>query len=39
METCYDVAIVGAGVQGSATAYYLKKKAGVKKVLLLDQVL
>ena len=36
--TCYDVTVLGAGVEGSSTAYYLTKKAGVKKVLLLEQV-
>ena len=35
---CYDVAVLGAGVQGSSTAYYLTQKAGVEKVLLLEQV-
>lgn len=38
-ETCFDVVVVGAGVQGSATAYYLTQKAGTKKVLLLEQVI
>ena len=37
-EACYDIVVLGAGVQGSATAYYLIQKAGVKKVLLLEQV-
>ena len=35
---CFDVAVLGAGVQGSATAYYLARKSGIKKVLLLEQV-
>ncbi len=34
----YEVIVVGAGIQGSATAYYLAKKVGLKKVLLLEQV-
>ena len=34
----YEVAVLGAGVQGSSTAYYLTRKAGVKRVLLLEQV-
>ncbi len=34
----YDVTVLGAGVEGSSTAYYLTKKAGVKRVLLLEQV-
>ncbi len=38
METTYDVTVLGAGVEGSSTAYYLTKKARVKKVLLLEQV-
>lgn len=32
----YDVIIVGAGITGAATAYFLKKR-GVEKVLLLDR--
>ncbi len=36
---CYEVIVVGAGVQGSSTAYYLAQKAQVVNVLLLDQVL
>jgi len=35
---CYEAIIVGAGIQGSATAYYLAKKLRVKNVLLLEQV-
>ena len=38
-EKCYDVVVLGAGIQGSSTAYYLQRKAGVEKVLLLEQVL
>ena len=34
----YDVVVLGAGVEGSSTAYYLKNKAGVRRVLLLEQV-
>ena len=34
----YEAAVLGAGVQGSATAYYLAKKAGIQRVLLLEQV-
>ena len=33
----YDVIVVGAGVEGSATAFYLASR-GTKKVLLLEQV-
>ncbi len=35
---CYDVIVLGAGVQGSSTAYYLTQKAGIERVLLLEQV-
>lgn len=37
-ELWYDVVVLGAGVQGSATAYYLTQKANIKRVLLLEQV-
>ena len=33
----YDVAIVGAGIEGSAAGYYLTN-SGMKNVLLLEQV-
>ena len=35
-EKSYDVIVVGAGIIGSSTAYYLKKQ-GVSKVLLLEK--
>ena len=35
--TVFDVIVVGAGVEGSATAYQLIKHGG-KRVLLLEQV-
>ena len=35
--TVFDVIVVGAGVEGSATAYQLIKN-GAKNVLLLEQV-
>ena len=35
--TAYDVIVVGAGVEGSATAYQLVSH-GAKRVLLLEQV-
>ena len=35
---CYEAIVVGAGIQGSATAYYLTNKLLVKDVLLLEQV-
>ena len=37
MEQIYEVAVLGAGVEGSATAYYLASK-GTRPVLLLEQV-
>lgn len=37
-STEYDVLIIGAGVQGSATAYYLTNKLRVERVLLLERV-
>jgi glycine/D-amino acid oxidase-like deaminating enzyme len=36
MPQRYDAIVVGAGVSGTATAYHLKK-AGLKRVLLLDR--
>ena len=32
----YDVIVVGAGISGAATAYFLKKR-GVENVLLLER--
>ena len=32
-----DAVVIGAGIEGSATAYYLLKK-GLKDVLMLEQV-
>src|SRR5437773_12534860 len=37
LRSSYDVVIVGAGVHGLATAYYLGKEHGVRKVALLDK--
>ncbi len=37
LKSAYDVVIVGAGVHGLATAYYLGKLFGVRKVALLDK--
>ncbi len=37
LKSAYDVVIVGAGVHGLATAYYLGKLHGVRKVALLDK--
>ena len=36
MASSYDVVVVGAGISGSSTAYWLKKK-GVDRVLLLEK--
>lgn len=36
-EEVYEVAVIGAGVIGSITAYYFASK-GTKPVLLLEQV-
>ena len=33
----YDAIVVGAGIEGSSTAYHIANK-GVKKVALLEQV-
>ena len=33
----YEVIVIGAGVEGSATGYYLTSR-GIKNVLLLEQV-
>ena len=37
MPTQFDVIVVGAGVEGSATAYQLISN-GAKRILLLEQV-
>jgi len=37
LQSSYDVVIIGAGIHGLATAYYLGKRHGVKKVALLDR--
>ena len=37
MTEVYEVAVLGAGVMGSATAYYLASR-GTRPVLLLEQV-
>ena len=36
-DEVYDIIVVGAGIEGSATAYYLKSRFK-NKVLLLEQV-
>jgi sarcosine oxidase subunit beta len=37
LQSSYDVVIIGAGIHGLATAYYLGKHHGVKKIALLDR--
>jgi sarcosine oxidase subunit beta len=37
LEPTYDVVVVGAGVHGLATAYYLAKHHGVSRVAVLDR--
>ena len=37
MDEVYEVAVLGAGIMGSATAYYLVSR-GIRPVLLLEQV-
>ena len=34
----YDVVVIGAGIEGSATAYYLVNSKKSVKTLLLEQV-
>lgn len=36
-ETCYDVIIVGGGIMGSTTAYYLTKKDPQLKVVVIER--
>jgi sarcosine oxidase subunit beta len=37
LRSAYDVVIIGAGIHGLATAYYLGKHHGVRKIALLDK--
>jgi sarcosine oxidase, subunit beta len=37
LRPSYDVVIIGAGIHGLATAYYLGKLHGLKKIALLDK--
>ena len=38
-DEVFDVIVIGAGVEGSATAYQLTKLAGKKRIALVEQVL
>jgi sarcosine oxidase subunit beta len=37
LQPSYDVVIIGAGIHGLATAYYLGKRHGIKRIALLDK--
>ena len=37
-DTGYDVIVIGAGVEGSATAYQLTRLAKEKRIALVEQV-
>ena len=37
LKGAYDIVIIGAGVHGLATAYYLGRRYGVRKIALLDK--
>ena len=37
-DKVFDVIVIGAGVEGSATAYQLTKLAGEKRIALVEQV-
>src|SRR5882757_4827569 len=37
LKSSYEVAIVGAGIHGLATAYYLAKNHGITNVAVLDK--
>ena len=37
LKSSYDVVIVGAGAHGMATAYYLAKRHGLKRIAVLDK--
>jgi thioredoxin reductase len=37
LEDLYDVAIVGGGVHGLATAYFLARDHGIKRVAVLER--
>ena len=36
-DSIFDVIVIGAGVEGSATAYQLTKLAGEKRIALVEQ--
>ena len=37
LKSSYDVVIIGAGAHGLATAYYLAKRHGIRKIAVLDR--
>jgi sarcosine oxidase subunit beta len=37
LKSSYDVVIIGAGAHGMATAYYLAKRHGIRKIAVLDR--
>jgi sarcosine oxidase subunit beta len=37
LESSYDVVVIGGGVHGLATAYYLAAKQGIRRVAVLDK--
>src|SRR6185503_12563593 len=37
LKSSYDVVIIGAGAHGLATAYYLAKRHGLKRIAVLDR--
>jgi sarcosine oxidase subunit beta len=37
LKSSYDVVVIGAGAHGLATAYYLAKRHGIKKIAVLDR--
>src|SRR5262249_2933483 len=37
LKSSYDVVIIGAGAHGLATAYYLAKRHGIRRIAVLDR--
>ncbi|MCV0429851.1 MAG: FAD-dependent oxidoreductase, partial [Roseibium sp.] len=36
-DHCYEVAVIGAGIIGISTAYFLSKNHGISKIVLIDR--